>query len=53
MKNPITCFTESSSEGKQFIITVIILAVIVLGTFFYAFMRIDSVRSGKQIEQVQ
>ncbi len=46
LKNPIVSFQEASSETKQFIITLIILFIIVLGTFFFVYMRIDAVRSG-------
>lgn len=51
MVNPVQSFKESSSETKQFVITVLILFVIVMGTFFYAYGRLDQDRTGKQIEE--
>lgn len=45
MGNPLGKFGNASSEMKLFIITLIILFVIVLGTFFYAYMRIPANRS--------
>ena len=53
MKNPIQSFQEATSETKQFLITVAILFVIVLGTFVYAFWRIDDVRTAPAKENVQ
>ncbi len=52
MCNWLRCYKEANSETKQFVITVIVLAVIVFGTFFYAFWRVDDVRSGKNTELI-
>lgn len=46
MKNLINKFKNSSHETKQFFITVLILFVIVIGTFLFAFFRINFARSG-------
>jgi hypothetical protein len=50
MQNPIQRFTQSSSETKQFIVTVAMLFIIVLGTFFYVYTRLDNDRSGPKKE---
>lgn len=53
MKNPIRSFQEASYETKQFIVTVFVLAIIVLGTFFYAYWRIDETRSGPPPKELE
>jgi uncharacterized membrane protein len=53
MKNLFTKFKESSRETKQFLITVIILFIIVIGTFLFAYFRINFVRSGNVKQETQ
>lgn len=49
----ISKFRNAKSETKQFVITVIILAIIVFGSLIWAFGRLDYVRSTKPPSQTE